>query len=95
MLRDTWCFEGTVTVIALRVLVNLCFAALLLVLRSRSLGGNRALELRGLSNALALLALVGLLGDLRAVVCIAVGETLLLARGLIEALGLTARVGLQ
>jgi hypothetical protein len=94
VLRDTGFFVSIVMATALRVLVDLSLAALLLVLCSRSLGGNGTLELRGLSNALALLALAVLLGNLRAVVCIAIGEALLLARSLVEALGLAAGIGL-
>jgi hypothetical protein len=93
-LWNTGCFEGAARQTALRVLVNLGLASLLLVLGSRSFGGNRALELCRLSNTLALLALSVLLGDLRAVMCIAVGETFLLARRFVGALRLTASIGL-
>jgi hypothetical protein len=94
VLQNTGYFESTSDDIALFVLVHLGFATLLLVLGTRTVGGDGALELRSLGNTLALLALLVLLGDFRAVVCIAVGEALLLAGGLVGALGLAAWVRL-
>ena len=53
------------------------------------------MQLSGFGNALALFALLFLLGDLRGVVGVVVGESLLLARHLVLALGLVlAGVGL-
>lgn len=85
--------RGGVT--CLRVLVDLGLASLLFIFCARSLGRDGALELGCLSDALALLTLVVLLGNLRAVVGVGVGEALLLARCLVEALCLAAWVGLE
>ena len=79
---------------SLLVLVNLGLAALLLVLSRGSVGGDGALDLCGLSNTLALLGLLVVLGDLRSVVGVVVGHALLLAGHVVEALGGLARVGL-
>tara|TARA_R110002003_G_scaffold109_5_gene9149 strand:- start:10084 stop:10323 length:240 start_codon:yes stop_codon:yes gene_type:complete len=69
-------------------------SALLLVLGAWTVSGDGSLELRSLSDTLALLALLVLLGDLGAVVGVAVGEAFLLAGGLVGALGLAAGVRL-
>lgn len=90
-LGSEMCFE----LFCSRVLVHLGLAALLLVLRTRSVGGNSALKLGGLSDTLTLLRLLGVLGDLRAVVGIVIGHALLLAGHLVEALGLLAGRGLS
>lgn len=79
---------------SLLVLVDLSLAALLLVLGRGSVGGDGALDLCGLSNTLALLGLLVMLGDLRGVVGVVVGHALLLAGHVVEALGRLAGVGL-
>jgi hypothetical protein len=70
------------------------FSSLFLVLGSWAVGRDSALEFGSLSDTLALFALVILFGDLRAVVCVGVGETLLLAGGFVGALRLAAGIGL-
>jgi hypothetical protein len=78
------------------VLVQLGLSTLLFVLGAWTLGGNRSLQLSGFGNALALLALLFLLGDLRGVVGVVVGQSLLLARRLVLALGFVlAGIGLH
>lgn len=77
------------------VLVHDGLAALLLVLGTRSVGRDGALELSSLSDTLALLGLLGLLGDLGRVVGLVVGQALLLSRHLVEALGLLVASGLR
>ena len=94
VLHDTWQFGCTRTS-ALCVLVLLGLSSLFLVLGSWAIGRDGALEFSSLSNTLALFALVILFGDLRAVVCVRVGETLLLAGGFVGALGLAAGIGLS
>lgn len=86
--------EGCISRQHLGVLVSLGLTTLLLVLSSGSVGGDSTLELSSLSNALALLRLLVMLGNLRAVVGVIVGHSLLLARHLVEALRLLAWVGL-
>lgn len=62
---------------------------------SRSLGGYGALELGRLGDALALFALLVLLGYLAGVLGVGVGHALLLAGRLVLALGFLARIGLD
>jgi hypothetical protein len=81
---------------SLRVLVHLGLAALLLVLRTRALSRHGSLQLGRFGHTLALLALFRLLGDLRSVLGVVVGQALLLARRLVGALGLLfAGIGLR
>jgi hypothetical protein len=77
------------------VLVHLRLSTLLLVLRAWTISRDSSLQLSGFGNALALLALLWVLGDLRGVVSVVVGQSPLLAGGLVRALGLVlARIGL-
>lgn len=57
----------------LRVLVNVGLATLLLVFGARAVSGDGSLELGSLRNALTLLALLGLLCDLRGMVSVIIG----------------------
>lgn len=86
---------GTTRRYDLCVLVLLGLSTLLLVLRAWTLSGDGSLQLSGFGNTLALFALLFLLGDLRGVVGVVIGESLLLARHLVLALGFVlAGVGL-
>jgi hypothetical protein len=78
----------------LRIHIHLSLASLFLILRTRSMGRDRTLKLGTLSNTFALLALVCLLGNLGAMMSVGVGYALLLSRSLVEAFGLSARIGL-
>jgi hypothetical protein len=60
LLNTEWC-KGSAGVFALRVVILLGLSSLLLVLRSGAVGGDGALDLGGLSDTLALLALGGVL----------------------------------
>jgi hypothetical protein len=76
------------------LLLHLSLASLLLVLRTRTVSRHGTLEFGSFSNTFTLLAHPWLLGDLRAMVSVAIGKTLLLSRHVVEAPGLSTRIGL-
>lgn len=70
------------------VLIDLGVTTLLLVFCARAIRRDGSLQLSGFSNALTLLALLRVLGNMRSVFGVVVGQAFLLARGLVGALGL-------